>query len=568
MWYKITNATSDLIAIYVQATGVNQVGVIGIKANTNQVISYNFSANTLVLGLNINGNLISGDNNDITDDNSLASGADNTIQPILNMGKDAFSGSVSGNNNRIHDWAGAANGIGNLVDGKIASAQGNSNVSSSNDGVALGNRTWNGRKYYPDVTSGSEDAGSGLGVLQYVNIPDVEGNVIAYFPNAIFSTEDVTTYYGVGAQKDTLGNIYPSGFTPAVWSGTTLVTANDLTWALHRIAVLKGLGETQIAYITIAKVVYTSGDGTKIYYLGAKPYDTLIGVASSYSPAVDVQRSTGGKSCITAGLFCSSWGEAANASGQHTRAWAPSTRAAGYYSNALNFAADASGKETNATGENSQSANDRTEASGESSNAEGILSVASGTYSKAQNQQTIASGQASYAYNRETEAAASNASAFGFRSKAIRDNQQSYAAGYRISKGDNQKFEIMYSREMDGVGWYELSILNSVEDGKAYHFRTMVLGRQLSGGAGTIGDTFAYEVTGLFSRSGATITTIGTPTTTLIGRSVGMAGDGITTGVRIRYNGEYPTNRVVLRYDGLANTIFYVQSYSTIQEML
>jgi len=109
-----------------------------------------------------------------------------------------------------------------------------------------------------------------------------------------------------------------------------------------------------------------------------------------------------------------------------------------------------------------------------------------------------------------------------------------------------------------------------LEDGKAYNIETMVLGRQTAGTAGTIGDTFAYKFQACIIRTGSTITILGTPVRTLIGRSASMAGDGLATGVRVSFGSTYSgstLNQGHLRYDGLADTTFRVTTHNTVQEM-
>lgn len=511
-----------------------------------------------------------GQNNKATDDDGFVAGESNTIESITNMGKDAFAGFIVGRDNFVHDWAGLASGIGNIVDGKIAGAIGNANVSSSNDGVALGNRTWNGRRYYPDITTGSEDAGSGLGVLQYFIIPDVEGDVSAFFPNALITAGYVTTNYGSGAQKDTLGNVYADGYTPAIWSGETLVAPNDLTWALHRACLVRGTGEQQIVHVTIEKAVYSGGSGTKVYYRGAKPFTTLIGAASSYSPQVFVSGSTvGGNGAMTGGVFASTWGYASTAFNSFTRAWASFSAAFGDHTEALGIASFVSGYLTKAKKQYSRAGGDRSVADGESSVSEGVLCATSGYASKAQNQETQALSQASFAINRGSIADGANTFATGLESRTFRQNAQAYSSGKRSTVGDNQNTKIQYQRLVADAGWYEISLLDDCEDGKAYNFRSMVMGRQTaSAGAGTVGNTFAYQFTGLFTVAGGVITTIGTPTRTLIGRTTGMTGDGLTTGPRISYSGYYTSGRCVYRYDGEADTTFFIQTFSEFQEIL
>jgi len=157
----------------------------------------------------------------------IAGGYGNKIADYVNRGGVARDSHASGGDNEVYDFFSHAAGHGCIVDGKVARADNNACICSANDRHAEGNRTVAGRKYFGvSITDGSEDAGDDLGVLQYVLIPDVEGDVSSYFPNALFA--DITTRYGAGAQADTKGNVYASTHTPAVWTDDVPTTVNDL----------------------------------------------------------------------------------------------------------------------------------------------------------------------------------------------------------------------------------------------------------------------------------------------------------------------------------------------------
>jgi hypothetical protein len=63
------------------------------------------------------------------------------------------------------------------------------------------------------------------------------------------------------------------------------------------------------------------------------------------------------------------------------------------------------------------------------------------------------------------------------------------------------------------------------------------------------------------------MTVLGTITRTLIGRSSGMSGDGLSTGVFMSAYTTLYNNALVLRLDSLNNTTFYVTANTTIQEL-
>ena len=495
----------------------------------------------------------------------IAGGRSNKIKSITERGSDAKESHAEGYNNRVFDWYGHAEGANCIVDGKISHTEGNTVICSANDSHAEGNRNVAGRKYFSGVTFGEEDAGDNLGALQYVLIPNTEGDVSSYFPNAL--TNNVTTRYGAGAQIDAKGNIYPSGMTPAVWNGDVLVTANDLLWALHPICIVRGPSEPNIEFVNIAKAAYSAGTGTKVYYRGDRPFATLIGIYSSYAPTVVVDGLQGGNGNHAEGLFTSTYGYGAHAEGSYTRAWGKYAHAEGHATQATGEAAHAEGRDNIASGLYSHAEGRLTRASGEASHAEGRENIASGYASHAEGYLNTASGDYSRAEGRENIASGMYSSVKGRYGKATRSYQNSYAVGRITADGDNQLIEISYTHSCAGVGWWVIKILDACEDGKAYNFETMVLGRQKAGAAGTIGDTFAYKFTGCFVRSGATFTVLGTPTRTLIGRSATMDGDGLTTGVRVAWSALFTNNGAHLRMDGLADTTFVVTTYNVIQEM-
>lgn len=429
---------------------------------------------------------------------SFVSGSENMTKDIVERGLVAVYARAMGRLNRAHAGYSRAEGRNCFADGQVAHAEGNVCIASGNDSHAEGNRTVTGRKYFTGITTGLEDAGNGLGVLEYVLIPAIEGDVSSYFPNAL--TDNVTTRYGTGAQKDVKGNIYPNGYTPAIWTGDVPTTSNDLQWALHSVCILRGPSEPNIEYANIAKSTYSAGVGTKVYYFGAKPFISLMGIYCSYSPLVSVGGIGGrraGNGNHAQGLFTSAYGYGAHAQGGSTRAWADYAHAQGY-----------------------------------ESEASGVASFAGGQYSR-----------------------------------AFRTNQRSVAAGQIANRGDNQLTNIQYTKTCVGAGWHQIVILGNCEDGKAYNFETMVTGRQISGTAGSKGDTFAYKFNGCVVLKGGTFEVLGDPNRTLIGRSSGMTGDGLATGVRLSWDTAYLPSVINLRMDGLADTTYQVTTSNVIQEM-
>lgn len=509
----------------------------------------------------------------------IAGGGYNAINDYTEMGKKAFYSHAEGYSNRAHDWYGHAEGSGCIVDSKIGHVEGNGTICSTNDGHAEGNRTVAGRRYFESgVTTGAEDAGDSLGVLNYVLIPDSEGDVTSFFPNALI--DNVTTRYGAGTQKDSVGNIYPSGMTPAVWDGDTLVTENSLMWAMHRICILRGSAENDIDYVTIAKCTYTSGVGTKVYYYGDNPTTNTKGIYTSYCPVL----LGGGNGAHSEGYFTSAWGYGAHSEGYYSRAWhngahaeGRNAQALGEYSHAEGYFADANGayshaegQEADANGQASHAEGRRTVASGLYSHAEGNTSVASGESSHAEGDGNTASGKASHAEGLGCVASANYAYAGGYESKATRRSQRAFADGKISEVGDKQVCEIVSSVEKSEVGWHNVTLFENAEAGKTYLLDIDVLGIQTAGTAGTVGDTFGYKIKAILAvASNGTGAIVGTPIRELVGRSSGMSGDGLASGARVSlYNGVYPAgSSIALRYDGVADTTFRIFCHTKWLEM-
>lgn len=576
----------------------------------------------------------------------VVAGSGNTVSQVTARATDPKASHVEGYQNEAQGWYGHAEGTGTIAEGKISHAEGNNTVCGANDSSSEGNMTVTGRRMYAVAASGSEDAGDGLGVLQYVTLATAEGDATSHFPNPL--TDNVTTRYGAGAQKDVKGNIYASGFVPAVWTGDTPTTPNDLQWAAHPYCVLKGSGEAEKAFVQIAKATYVGG-ATKVYYVGAKPFSSLSYVYSSYSPVV----LNGGNGQHAEGIRTSTHGYGSHAEGQLTRAWgnygshaegyqaratggaahaenwntvasgdyahaegngsvasAPAahaegsgTQATGNYSHAEGnlsqatgaygphsegydtraggAAAHAEGWQSNASGDYSHAEGRGGTASGPSSHtegygcqatgsrahAEGHQTTASGDYSHAQGSGTVASGHRSHAEGLSSTASGDTSRAQGYQAIASRPYQDAYSVGGRAVAGDCQISRITYQKSCANAGWHDIRIFESLVDGRVYHFSTMVIGRQTAGTAGTVGDSFAYRAEGAFTVEGGVLTMLGAATITLIGRSAGMTGDGLTTGPRITMYTSIYQGHAVLRFDGLADTTFYVSAHSTVQEL-
>lgn len=522
-------------------------------------------------------------------DSFIANGIGNSASVVVARATDPLASHVEGFQNRAHGWYAHAEGAGCIADGKIPHVEGNACICTANDAHAEGNRTVAGRRYYglpvgTAITTGSEDAGSGLGVMQYVLIPADEGDATSYFPNAL--TDTVTTRYGAGAQKDSVGNIYPVGMTPAVWAGDTLITANNLQWAMHRVAIVRGANEDEIDFVTIAKATWTVGVGTKVYYRGVKPFVTLIAIYSSYAATVAVNGVLGGNGTHSEGLFTTAVGYGAHSEGNATRAWDEGAHAEGRLSKALAKYSHSEGFSTKVTGIAGHAEGEGTEVTGDWGHGEGYQCLVTGlaghsegyqcrtlgNYAHSQNEGTKATGARSHAEGFYTEALADSSRAAGAFSVATRFGQDAFALYARFVAGDDQISRIAYSKFCVDVGWHDVSLIEALANDRTYLFETTVIGRQTAGATGAVGDSFAYKFQGAVTTVGGVMTEIGTPTRTLVGRTAGMSGDGLTTGARLMmYSPAYPAGGGIgslsLRYDGEVGRTVYISTQTKFQEV-
>lgn len=410
----------------------------------------------------------------------------NTIAEDGNRDSDLSAGFANGHYNTITSWDAMASGTANFVDGKISIALGNTNIATGNDGTATGNRTAIGRRYYEIVYHGVDDS---LGSDKaFILIPYGEGDVSSYFPYA--GINNITTRYGAGSDSDVVGNIYSSGYTKAVWDGSTLLLANDLTWALHPFCIVRGGAETDISLVRILSAVYSAGWGTKVYYDSAtEPFADMIGIYSSYNPTVIINAiNAGGNGQHSEGRLNSAWGNAAHVEGGETRAW-------GHYSHAQGY-------QTRATGQGSHSEGWGTTASGLYSHAQGAYSTASGSYSHAEGYYSIASGMYSHAQGYATYATGLQSFSFGKESLAKRIGENSYSNGKFTFIGDVMHNSIMAKTEKAGVGWHEFPIweftsltdYKGLDTNRTYSGTIHLTGRQITNTVGEIGESIAYKI--------------------------------------------------------------------------
>jgi len=284
----------------------------------------------------------------LTVQGGVVGGQYNVLAAFAPRGNDLIGGAAFGQTNRLFSWNGFASGTSSWVDGKISTAMGNCNISTSNDGNAEGNRTVTGRRQY-DTPGGNQqgaDALHGLGAIgdrAFVIIPDSEGDVTGFFPNPTMfgNVAYITATYGAGAQVDINGNMFPSGFSPS--------NPAHLTWAMHPYMIVRdSTSEVGILQFKILKATYDwdgAGTGTKIYYDNqTSPYARVAWVYSSYSPTGAVYGSTGGNGAHSEGTNTSAWDYASHAEGSDTKAW-------NRFSHAQNLGTRALGRSSSAAGE-------------------------------------------------------------------------------------------------------------------------------------------------------------------------------------------------------------------------
>ena len=508
---KASDLTDDTI---LYKTTVNSVDVITSKS---------ISEIKTLLGVSI------GANNTVESDGSMAVGDYNTIQDVENRDTDSSYSFVEGYGNIAQEWYGHAEGTGTIADGKISHAEGNQSVCSANDSHAEGNMTVAGRKRYTKSSSGTEDAGDGLGTLPYILVADSEGDVTSYFPNAL--TDNITTRYGAGAQKDDKGNIYPSGMTPATYSGDTITAVNDLKWAMHPYCIIKGTAEVNRGFFKIMKATYSSGVGTKIYYdnSGEAYSGNILAIYSSYAPTVSVGGIQGGNGQHAEGRYTSTFGYGSHAEGIQSKAWNRSTHAEG----------------------------EETLASGSASHAEGYLTKSLGTASHSQGYITKAVGDYSFAMGRE--------------SVTTQTGQMANAIGKFNVEGDAQHSFLINKIAGAGVGWWDLPIV-TMEVGKTYTGTTKLLGRQYSSTNGSIGESLAYRIEWTVKCTGSATADILFNDRSLTGSDFAddsdTVGDHLTTGIRAGIHTTYfANNKLRIRIDGIATRSIYWLAVSDFLEL-
>jgi hypothetical protein len=371
---------------------------------SNIVTGLTSASSVAITGGTINGTAIgattpaAGTFTTVTGTASINIGTSNAIESNALRGQtvSGFSGML-GTGTAVNDWYGIAMGVHCINDAKNAFVDGNVSFAGGNDSHAEGNRTVTGRRRYVVNSQGVDtdvDVGEKAFVILTVDGVNVSyGDVTSFFPNAY--TTDITTRYGAGAQADVKGNIYPSGMTPATWSGDTITAANDLKWAMHPYMVLKGSSEPEISIVKILKSSYNAGTGTKIYYDSAtSAYTTISSVYSSYAPTVNPD-STGlmGNGQHSEGFKTSASGYGAHSEGYKTHSWNAGAHSEGFASIATGHAAHAQGRYTRASGYASFSAGETTTASGSGSVVIGYNSTASGVRSIAIGKSMTVSGE-------------------------------------------------------------------------------------------------------------------------------------------------------------------------------
>lgn len=524
---------------------------------------------------NIESTLLSGENNIIESENSVAFGDQNQILNVTERDSNSDYSFVEGYNNIVQEWYGHAEGTGTIADGKIAHAEGNQSVCSANDSHAEGNLTVAGRKRYTKSSSGTEDAGDGLGTKPYIVVADSEGDVSSYFPNEL--TDNITTRYGAGAQKDDKGNIYPNGMTPATYSGDIITAANDLKWAMHSYCIIKGSGEGDKGFFRILKAVYSGGSGTKIYYenSGEAYSGNIAAIYSSYAPTVVVEGIQGGNGSHVEGRQTSTYGYGSHAEGQLTKAWNSYAHAEGNQNLASGIASHVEGYVNKATGDYSHAEGNGTLSSGESSHAEGLLTTASGDYSHAEGESCVASGTRSHTQGRENTssgsyshsqgrgntASGSYSHAMGFESVANHASQISNAVGKFNTAGDAQHSRIINKIAGAGAGWWDLPLV-TMNIGETYTGTTKLVGRQYGGANGVVGESVAYRFEWTVKCTGSGTASVLYNVRTLAGADFvddsDTVGDHLTTGIRAALHTTYfADNKLRLRIDGIATRSIY-----------
>lgn len=318
--------------VYFWSNGVS-IDTAGLGLNDYALQTDYASLNTLVRGTD----------NVVTSTNSYANGDGNNITNQADRAGNSFNSVAFGENNILRDWSEFATGSGNYIDSKIGGVLGNNNLNSANDSYVVGNMNAAGRVMFAAASQGIEDAGDGLGNRYYVVIAATEskGDVQALFPNKLVPVDSIVPRYGAGAQKDSLGNIYPNGMTPYT----------NLTWAAHRYCYIKTATEGYDTLMKVMKTIYTPGVGTKVYLETATKWQNkdITYIFSSTAPTVNFRGwGTAANGLFVAGRESNAWAGSI-AIGYQGRAWGSRSKSLGNYTRALAANSTAMGYESKAT---------------------------------------------------------------------------------------------------------------------------------------------------------------------------------------------------------------------------
>lgn len=287
---------------------------------------------------------------------TISGGSANKILAFVERGLKGILGSAKGSANIVYGNYSTAEGTSCINDAQIGHVEGNTCLNSTNDGHTEGNLSVGGRVMWA-VTSHGIDTDADVGTKPFIVVNDDDEDITSFFPNLLTNATpaNVVARYGAGATADAKGNVYPSGMTPAVWTGDVPTTENDLKWALHIYFVIKATAETNMGFYKCLKATYTAGSGVKIYYEGAAEAfgGAIAKVYSSTAPTVIINgKYKCGNSQHTEGLTNCTFGTAANASGYGTRARNNCAKSSGYFTEALGAQSESSGISSKALREN------------------------------------------------------------------------------------------------------------------------------------------------------------------------------------------------------------------------
>jgi len=234
-----------------------------------------------------------------------------------------------------------------------------------------------------------------------------------------------------------------------------------------------------------------------------------------------------GKGSHAEGVFTLVNGEAGHSEGQYGTCNGRAAHLEGYSgfanyfgahvegigSQAQNFGSHCEGYYGTSTGSKAHAEGSYSQSQGEASHAEGYQTRAIGDFSHSEGSFSQAQGEASHSEGLSSIAEEDYSHAEGAYSLAYLFAQHSHASGRFSSAGDAQHSKVVVRNTTTDTTTTELvsGVGNRifVDDDRSINFTVDVVGRQVGGGAGTVGDSKTWKIQGGIKRVGAVCSLIG-----------------------------------------------------------